>query len=262
MRPISILDIQHVSKLFGGVKALEDINLQVNAGDFIGLIGPNGSGKTTLLNIITGMYTPSSGDIIFNRTPIGQAEPHEIARLGIARTFQHIRLCNELSALDNIIIGYFGRSRFSIRHLFFQGKKVRQKQLADAEKAVAFVRFFSEELVDRLFDKVKDLPYIDRRRIEICRALVTEPKILLLDEPTAGMNPEETMEVIDDIIKIRESYQDMAIIMIEHDMDVIHKISNRVVCLNYGKKIAEGTFAEVANNQEVQSAYLGGETIA
>jgi ABC-type branched-subunit amino acid transport system ATPase component len=259
---INTLKISHISKYFGGVAALKDVHFEVNEGDLIGLIGPNGSGKTTLLNIITGMYTPSSGKIILNGSQINQIEPYEIARRGIARTFQHIRLCQDLSALDNLLIGYYGRGNFSLRRLFLRPKAVRESHITYTEKAINFVNFFSENLVDHLFEKVKNLPYIDQRRIEICRALVSEPKVLLLDEPTAGMNPEETMEIINDILKIKEHYKKMAIVMIEHDMDAISKISTRVICLSYGKKIAEGTFTDVSKNEEVQSAYLGGETIA
>lgn len=259
---MTLLQIQDLAMHFGGLKALDGISLTVNEGEIMGIIGPNGSGKTTLFNVITGVYRASGGNFRFKGTEMVGREPHEIARAGIARTFQHSRLMTGLSVLDNILLGFYGRRQYSLFDAVFRRGKVEQELSGLADKAAELVSVFSPQLVSRFFAPVGDLPFIDRRRVEVCRALAAQPSLLLLDEPTAGMNPDETEELIADVRKVRDSIPGMTVIIIEHDMAVIGGVSDRVVCLNYGKMIAEGSFQAVAAHPDVRSAYLGGEVVA
>lgn len=259
---MSLLQTNELTMQFGGLKALSGIDLHVNEGEILGIIGPNGSGKTTLFNVITGVYRATGGSILFKGQEIQQREPYEIARAGIARTFQHSRLMSGLSVLDNILLGFYGRQRYSLVDAIFRRKKVERELSQLAEEAAQLLSVFSPTLVSRFYEPVGDLPFIDRRRVEICRALAGKPSLLLLDEPTAGMNPDETEEVITDVRKVRDSIAGMTVTIIEHDMSVIGGVSDRVLCLNYGQKIAEGDFKTVAADPDVRSAYLGGDAVA
>jgi branched-chain amino acid transport system ATP-binding protein len=242
---------------FGGLLAVDHVDIDICRGEILGLIGPNGSGKTTIFNLITGIYTPSGGDFFFEGESLCGKPPHEIARRGIARTFQISRLCLDLSVLDNVFIGMHHRQQRWLFDAVFRRNLLAQEVDRSYERALQLLSVFNEELVDVAGEPVGKLPQIDRRRVEICRAMAMEPQLLLLDEPSAGMTPEEMAELMDDINKVREESRGISIIIVEHDMGVIRSISDRVVALNYGRKIAEGTFAEVAGNEEVREAYLG-----
>lgn len=249
-----------LSVSFGGLKAVDRVDLEVSQGEAVGLIGPNGSGKTTFFNLITGIYRPTSGDFVFNGKSLIGLEPHQISRRGIARTFQTSRLFLELSVLDNVLIGRHRGRHPSILDAFLRRSRFRRELSRDVEMALDLLSTFNDQLISRCFEQASLLPQIDRRRVEICRALAAEPRLLLLDEPTAGMNPEETGELMRDLLKIREGRQGLSLIVIEHDMFVIEGITERVVAFNSGRKIAEGTFEEVARNEEVREAYLGRES--
>ncbi|GAB4532692.1 MAG: ABC transporter ATP-binding protein [Anaerolineae bacterium] len=248
---------EELSISFGGLVAVDHVNIEISRGEILGLIGPNGSGKTTMFNLITGIYTPSDGDFFFEGESLRGKPPHEIARKGIARTFQISRLCLDLSLLDNIFIGMHQRqNHWLVDSVFRRGLLAREVRQA-RERAFSLLSIFNKELLDVVGEPVRTLPQIDRRRVEICRAMAMEPKLLLLDEPSAGMNPEEMAELMDDIKKVQEESEGISIVIVEHDMTVIRTISDRVVALNYGRKIAEGSFEEVARNPEVREAYLG-----
>lgn len=242
---------------FGGLVAVDHVNLGVSRGEILGLIGPNGSGKTTIFNLVTGIYTPTDGDFFFEGESLLGQPPHQIARKGVARTFQISRLCLDLSVLDNVFIGMHSRQTHWLADAVFRRGLLADEVIRGREKAFDLLSVFNQDLVDVAGKPVGTLPQIDRRRVEICRAMAMEPKLLLLDEPSAGMNPEEMAELMDDIKKVQEESEGISIVIVEHDMTVIRSISDRVVALNYGRKIAEGSFEEVSHNSEVREAYLG-----
>jgi ABC-type branched-subunit amino acid transport system ATPase component len=244
---------------FGGLEALAGVDLAVAPGETVGVIGPNGSGKTTLFNAVSGLYRPAAGEIRLEGRPLAGLEPHAIARLGVARTFQTSRLCVGLSVFDNVLIGMHARRRTGLFDSVLRRHRLRAEVRACLTEAARLLSLFSPGLVDRGFDRVGQLPQIDRRRVEICRALALRPRLLLLDEPSAGMNPEETAELMKDLQIVRGEAPELSLVIIEHDMFVIEGVSQRVVAFNYGRKIAEGTFAEVAAHPEVREAYLGRE---
>lgn len=245
---------------FGGLMALDAVSVAVGAGETVGVIGPNGSGKTTFFNALTGLYAAAAGEIVFDGRPITGLEAHAIARLGIARTFQASRLCLGLSVFDNILIGMHARRRTGLLDAVARRGRARREMRAAIDGASHLLALFNRELPGRGFERVGQLPQIDRRRVEICRALAAEPRLLLLDEPSAGMSPEETAELMRDLQTVREEMPGLSVIIIEHDMFVIEGVSQRVVAFNYGRKIAEGPFAAVAAHPEVREAYLGKET--
>lgn len=255
---MSLLTVNNLTVSFGGLKALDGIDIHIDIGEIVGIIGPNGSGKTTLFNAITGVYQASAGSIHFAGTDITNAPADHIARLGVARTFQRVRLLESLSVFDNLLAGFHGRRNPSLLRAL-QRSRMQQDIRELEERAAATVSLFSPSLVERFYEPVSGLPYIDRRRIEICRALAGEPRLLFLDEPAAGMSPEETKELMDDLHKAADALPDITIVIIEHDMAVIRGVSQRVICLNHGRKIAEGDFNTVATHPEVRSAYLGSE---
>ena len=255
---MSLLQVEELSVHFGGLVALDGVELTVGPGEVVGVIGPNGSGKTTLFNVITGVYRATRGRVRFGGHDITRARPDEIARLGVARTFQRVRLLERLSVLDNLLVGFYGRRRVS-PWLTLQPARVRREVEGLLEQTVSLVGVFSPELGRSLERRVSELPHIDRRRIEICRALAGRPRLLLLDEPTAGMSPQETRQMVEDIRKAGEAIPGISIVIIEHDMSVIQGAAQRVACLNYGRKIAEGTFDEVVRSPSVRAAYLGSE---
>ncbi len=242
---------------FGGLVAVDHVNIDIARGEVLGLIGPNGSGKTTIFNIITGIYTPTDGDFFFEGESLLGKPPYEIARKGIARTFQISRLCLDLSVLDNVFIGMHYRQKHWLIDAVFRRDLLAREVSEARDRAFSLLSVFNKELVGLAGVPVGALPQIDRRRVEICRAMAMEPRLLLLDEPSAGMTLEEMTELMEDIRKVQEESKEISIIIVEHDMTVIRSISDRVVALNYGRKIAEGTCEEVSHNTEVREAYLG-----
>jgi len=253
----TVLSCSDLTMNFGGLTALDRLSLYVNRGEILGLIGPNGSGKTTFFNVVTGLYRASSGQVGFGGQEINALAPQKICRLGITRTFQRSRLCLPLTVFDNIMIGNHQHLNHGIWFNLFRRKAFREQFERNVEDTRTLVQTFNPQLVDRLFDEAAACNMIDRRRIEICRALISKPKLLLLDEPSAGMTHEETRALMDDIMLVQERIPDLTIIIIEHEMNIIERITDRCIVLNYGEKICEGTYAEVIANKQVQEAYLG-----
>ena len=255
----NLLEVTGLSVRFGGLVALDGVDVVVAEGETVGVIGPNGSGKTTLFNALTGLLAPAAGDVVFLGRRLTGLEAHAIARLGIARTFQASRLCLDLSAFDNILIGMHARRRTGLLDSVVRRGRLVGEMRAAIERASHLLALFNRDLPRRGFERVGQLPQIDRRRVEICRALAAGPRLLLLDEPSAGMNPEETAELMRDLRIVRDEMPGLSVVIIEHDMFVIEGVSQRVVAFNYGRKIAEGSFAEIAGHEEVREAYLGKE---
>jgi branched-chain amino acid transport system ATP-binding protein len=255
----ALLSCRDLSVRFGGLTALDRVDLQVSEGEILGLIGPNGSGKTTFFNAVTGIYQASSGSIEFAGGSLTRATPQRVYRAGVARTFQRSRLCLELSIFDNIMIGNHGNLRHALWFNLFHRSALCAEISRNLAEAQELVRAFDPPLATRMFELAGGFPMIDRRRIEICRALVSRPKLLLLDEPSAGMTHEETRQLMNDILAAKARIPGLAIIIIEHEMNVIERVTDRCAVLNFGRKIAEGEYREVAQNKEVQQAYLGTE---
>jgi branched-chain amino acid transport system ATP-binding protein/sulfate-transporting ATPase len=253
----ALLEVRGLTKRFGGVVAIDGLDVVVAPKEILGLIGPNGSGKTTFFNVITGLYAADAGLVTFAGVNITSAAPRTIYRAGISRSFQHSRLALSLSLFDNIMIGNHKRLNQGLWFNLMRRAALRREFEDSYRAARALVEVFEPALVARMFAPVAGLPMIDRRRIEICRALISAPSLLLLDEPSAGMTHDETTELMDDILLMRDRHKDLTIIIIEHEMGVIERITNRCVVLNFGRKIAEGSYREVASASEVQEAYLG-----
>lgn len=242
---------------FGGLTALDGLDLHLRGNEILGLIGPNGSGKTTFFNAVTGLYRVAAGTVEIDGKRITGSSPQAISRAGVARTFQRSRLCLPLSIFDNLMIGNHRNLDHRIwTNIFRRGALERQVERCMA-KAQALMEIFSKPLASRLAEPVSALTMIDRRRVEICRALISEPGILLLDEPSAGMTHEETHELMDDLLAARKRLPALSIILIEHEMNVIERITDRCVVLNYGQKICEGAYGDVAADENVRKAYLG-----
>lgn len=252
----TLLETTDLSKSFGGIKAVQNFLIHIDEGEIIGLIGPNGAGKTTAFNLLTGVYTPTTGKILFGGKDIIGRKPYQITALGIARTFQNIRLFGELTALENVKIAFTLHASYSFPEAILRlGRYGREEQVID-EKARELLRAF--KLEDIASEQAKNLPYGQQRRLEIARALATRPRLLLLDEPAAGMNPQETQELTDMIRWIRDTYH-LSILLIEHDMALVMQICERIYVLDYGKILAEGLPEEIKNNPAVIKAYLGTE---
>jgi branched-chain amino acid transport system ATP-binding protein len=256
----SILKTQSLTIRFGGLCAVDHVDFYVGKGEFVGLIGPNGSGKSTFFNLLTGIYLPSEGEILFEGKSLVGEKPHSIVKKGISRTFQNGRLFGDVSALDNVMTGMHGRQRTTLLDTVFRYGRVQRELSEGARTGRELLGFLSDELRENCLKRVMDLPHADRKRVEICRALASDPKLLLLDEPAGGMSPEETEELMNDIRKVKEKKPDLSVIVIEHDMAVIEKVAERVYVFNYGRKIAEGPFTRICKSGEVIEAYLGAES--
>lgn len=254
---MALLEARRLSKRFGGLQAFRDIDLTLAEGEILGLIGPNGSGKTTFFNAVTGLLPATSGHILFAdaRHDLTRLAPHRITALGIARTFQNQRCFNQMTVLENVLVGMHCRTRSGLASIVLGTPGTGAEQRRARETALELLAFFRERLITRAEQPAGALSYANRRRLEIARALATRPRLLLLDEPAAGMNPAETQELMGDILRIQAL--GITVLLIEHDMKFVRGICSRVVALDHGSKIAEGTFEQVQSHPAVLEAYLG-----
>ncbi|WOV83439.1 ABC transporter ATP-binding protein [Sporosarcina jeotgali] len=253
-----LLDVQNAGIQFGGLKAVSGFNMKINKGELVGLIGPNGAGKTTSFNLLTGVYVPTEGNIFFDGKKINGLPPFKVTRLGMSRTFQNIRLFDELSVLDNVKVAYHSLANDSVMSSVFRLPSYFKNELEMENKAMEFLKIFE---LDKYKDETaKNLPYGKQRRLEIARALAANPHLLLLDEPAAGMNPFETKELMDLIAFIRKQFG-LTILLIEHDMNLVMGICERIYVLDHGVLLAEGSPEEIRNNPKVVEAYLGEEIV-
>ena len=254
---MALLEISGLRKAFGGIQALGGVDFHIDEGEVVSVIGPNGAGKTSFFNVISGMFAPDEGNILFEGENIAGLDPSAITERGIARTFQNVRLFPNMSILENVMVAQHCRTKQGMYGAIFRTKAFKEEEKVIEEKAKDVLGFFGDRLMGYRFDQAAFvLSYANRRRLEIARAMATEPILLLLDEPTAGMNPRETKELTELIGKLR-SERGFTIVVIEHDMKVVKNISDRVVVLDHGVKLTEGTYDEISSNQEVIEAYLG-----
>jgi len=248
-----LLTCEQLTIRFGGLAAIDNIDFQMESGEIRGLIGPNGSGKTTLFNMVSGIYKPTAGSILLEGRPISSLRPDQVTRAGIARTFQNIRLFSDMTVWENMLVGRHCRMKQSVLADMIGSNAKRREEKKAAEKLEELLALFK---MDRLRDELaKNLPYGLQRELEIIRAMASEPKLLLLDEPAAGMNPQETSQLMNLIHRLRD--RGLTVLVVEHDMRLVMNICDRITVLNYGKKIAEGVPREIQENPEVIAAYLG-----
>jgi branched-chain amino acid transport system ATP-binding protein len=253
----ALLEVDGVTKRFGGLSALNELSFDVREGEIVSVIGPNGAGKSTVFNVITGLYPPDGGDVRLRGQSIVGLSPNRITKAGIARTFQNVHLFPNMTVLENAMVGQHCRSKAGVFGSILRTPAVRREEAAIRTRARASLDFFGSRLAGYRQDQPAFvLSYANRRRLEMARALATDPVIMLLDEPTAGMNPRETLELRDHIVRMRDELG-LTVLVIEHDMRVVKGVSDRVVACDYGRKIAEGTYEEVANDEQVVEAYLG-----
>ncbi|WP_418666569.1 ABC transporter ATP-binding protein [Allofournierella sp.] len=253
---MALLEVTNLGIAFGGLQAVAQLDMKLEKGDLFGLIGPNGAGKTTVFNMLTGVYRPTEGDIILDGVNITGKKPEKICRAGIARTFQNIRLFNELTVLDNVKVGLHNQVRYNMWTGVFRLPGYREKEREMNKRAMKLLRIFDLDKEARL--PASSLPYGKQRKLEIARALATNPKLLLLDEPAAGMNPNETEELMNTIKSVRDTFG-VAVLLIEHDMNFVMGICEHIVVLDYGRVIAEGPGEVIRNHPKVIAAYLGGD---
>lgn len=253
------LKVSNLSKAFGGIKAVTDVSLEVEKGEIIGLIGPNGAGKTTFFNLLTGMYTPTSGEIVYDlnkKVTTKNLKPHKITHYGISRTFQNIRLFKNMSVVENVLIGFHNGLKYGVATALLRLPSYYKIESNTYDEALKLLDKFN--LLDKKNELAKNLPYGDQRRLEIARALAAKPQLLLLDEPAAGMNPKETAELMELIKWIRKEFE-LTIILIEHDMSLVMNICERIFVFDYGHLVASGVSAEIQKDPRVIKAYLGEE---
>ena len=249
-----VLSAEGVTMRFGGLTAVDNFNLELRPGELVGLIGPNGAGKTTIFNALTGVYVPTEGTVTINGTVINDKKASEVVKIGAARTFQNIRLFKDLTTLENVLIAYDEFIDYNLGQGMFRTKKFWDEEKTAREKCMDLLKIFDlEQYAD---GKAKNMPYGQQRKLEIARALATNPQVLMLDEPAAGMNPAETDELMKTIEFIRDKFN-ITILLIEHDMSLVMGICERIVVLDYGRTIAEGLPDEISHNQDVIKAYLG-----
>lgn len=249
-----ILEFKDVVMSFGGLKAVDNLSFSIKPQEIFGLIGPNGAGKTTIFNIITGAYKPTSGQVVFNHEEITAKKPHKIVQKGVARTFQNIRLFESMSVLENVLIGFHNRIEYTFVESLFRVGRFFKEERRIKEEALEILRYLGLEGVSE--QKAKSLSYGNQRKVEIARAIATNPKLLLLDEPAAGMNINETKELAEIIKKLKVDF-DLTVLLIEHDMGFVNSLCERVLVVDYGKKLFSGTPEEAINDKGVISAYLG-----
>lgn len=253
----TLLSCRQVTKRFGGVLALDRLDLDIGRREFFGIIGPNGSGKTTFFNVLTGIFSLTAGSLIYEGRDVSNFSPQQVYRAGISRTFQRSRMSLGLSIFDNLMVGNHRFLNHGVAANLFN-RKVLYRQLAEmTDQARALVMTFDPKLAQRMDEPMGNQPMIDRRRIEICRALIGRPKLLLLDEPSAGMTPREMRELMDNLLEVKKQIGDLTIILIEHEMSIIERITDRCAVFNFGRKLCEGSYANVVAEEQVREAYLG-----
>ena len=248
-----LLEVNGITKVFGGLTAVENVEFKVGQGEIVSIIGPNGAGKTTIFNMLTGVYKVNAGTIVFEGKEIQNKAPREIVKAGIARTFQNIRLFPTMRVIENVLVGEHININYNFLDLLFKTKKYRAEEKAAHERAISLLNEL--ELGDEINNYAKNLPYGMQRKLEIARAIATNAKLVILDEPAAGMNPQESEELKNFILKLRD--RGITILLIEHDMNVVMDISDRIYVIDHGRKIAEGYPKDIATNERVITAYLG-----